>query len=1017
MTSAPKVGLIATILAVGFGAAPAFRAWGDGPSTPSVTPTATHLGAPESEAAPVSDNASGDATGNEPVPVHKEVPDDPYVEAPRDTLRTSPPVAVERNGYVSVQVNTDPNGYNIFGDAANEPTLAVDPTNRNRLAIGWRQFDTVYNNFRQSGWASSADGGATWPYAGVHSPGVFGSDPVLAFDADGGFYFVNINSDSMNLFKSDDGGVTWSEADVILSGFHDKEWLAIDRTNGIGRGNMYLAWTEPEHFTRSTDGGNTWMAPIATPLSGTLWGTLTVNPDGELFMINGNFAVAKSVNAQDPEQTPTFEVTAVIDLGGTIATGGVNPVGLDGQAWIAVDRSDGPHACNLYALCSVDPPGPDPLDVKFSRSTDGGYTWSAPLRVNDDDSWTNAWQWFGTLCVAPGGRIDVFWYDTREDSSATFSEVYYSYSEDGGVSFSPNEVISPPFNHYLGYPQQDKLGDYCHCISDDVGVGFAYAATFNGEQDVYYIRIGDLDCNGNGVADSTDILEETSFDCNFNGIPDECETDCNGNGLADECDIADETSLDCNSNGIPDECEADCNVNGIPDDCDITAGTSLDEDDNGCPDECALLFVKPDATGAKNGTSWADALTDLPDALVPARHAGGCVTEIWLARGVYTPGEPDEKTATFSIPGGVAIYGGFVGTETTRAQRDPQANITTLSGDLAGDDGPDFANNEENAYHVVTALGTGENTILDGFHIVGGHAADPGSVLGEYGGGLYLESGQLTVRNCVFTANEAVGPGGAISAREATLTVVDCVFVGNTSSHGGACYTYETDATIAGSLFSGNTAGFGGALDARTEPTVVNSTFSHNTAANYGGGIRTAGIGVATLADCVFWGNTDLGGSDESAQIDAASPTVNYCCIQGLTGGFGGTGNIGLNPQFVDADGVDDVIGTADDDAHLSPGSPSIDAGDPGFVPVFSSTDLDGHARVLCNRVDMGAYESGIGDSTCDGAIDLADYASWPSCMTGPNAPGYPPGCESFDFDGDEDVDLDDFAEWVALGW
>ena len=75
------------------------------------------------------------------------------------------------------------------------------------------------------------------------------------------------------------------------------------------------------------------------------------------------------------------------------------------------------------------------------------------------------------------------------------------------------------------------------------------------------------------------------------------------------------------------------------------------------------------------------------------------------------------------------------------------------------------------------------------------------------------------------------------------------------------------------------------------------------------------------------------------------------------------------------------------------------------------------YARVLCSRVDMGAYESGIGDYTCDGVLALTDYASWPACMTGPNAPGYPAGCASFDLDGDEDVDLEDFAEWVKLGW
>ena len=155
------------------------------------------------------------------------------------------------------------------------------------------------------------------------------------------------------------------------------------------------------------------------------------------------------------------------------------------------------------------------------------------------------------------------------------------------------------------------------------------------------------DCNGNGIGDQIDLLNNTSQDCNENGRPDECESDCNANGLADECDINDGistdivgagaigdgvpdecqldcngnlipddldiengtsqdcngntipdecdisggTSLDCQPNGIPDECEIDCNGNSVPDDCDITSGTSLDCNANGSPDECDISGV------------------------------------------------------------------------------------------------------------------------------------------------------------------------------------------------------------------------------------------------------------------------------------------------------------------------------------------------------------------------------------------------------------------------------------------
>ena len=115
------------------------------------------------------------------------------------------------------------------------------------------------------------------------------------------------------------------------------------------------------------------------------------------------------------------------------------------------------------------------------------------------------------------------------------------------------------------------------------------------------------------------------------------------------------------------------------------------------------------------GTSWADAYKSLANALT----AAGTYTEVWVAAGTYTPAASN-RSATFTLRNNTAILGGFDGTETSSAQRDPAAHTTTLSGDLLGDDTVGSGNRTDNSYHVVTASNTNASANLDGFTIRSG---------------------------------------------------------------------------------------------------------------------------------------------------------------------------------------------------------------------------------------------------------------------------------------------------------
>ena len=302
-----------------------------------------------------------------------------------------------------------------------------------------------------------------------------------------------------------------------------------------------------------------------------------------------------------------------------------------------------------------------------------------------------------------------------------------------------------------------------------------------------------------------------------------------------------------------------------------------------------------------------------------------------------------------------------------------------------------------------------ESTTIDGCTIRENTAA-------FYGGGIYREGGGTTaIRGCEISGNSVTyssaftNQGGGVHCRNGDTTIADCTITRNTvPGTGGGVYVdyYATSVTISRCLIAGNEAvefpGGGGGVYARTGTSITNCTITGNLGeGSYEGG------GVSSHDDVVIDSSIIWGNVPTNLYAYAGTPTVTYSCAPG---DWPGDGNISQNPQFGDIYGPDDLPGTEDDDLHLLPNSPCIDTGDPALVLTPGERDLDGHARVLRGRVDMGAYEFGIGDFDSDKQVDLADFDSWFACMTGPNAGPYAGGCEVFDFEFDEDVDLFDVA-------
>jgi predicted outer membrane repeat protein len=491
------------------------------------------------------------------------------------------------------------------------------------------------------------------------------------------------------------------------------------------------------------------------------------------------------------------------------------------------------------------------------------------------------------------------------------------------------------------------------------------------------------------------------------------------------------------------------------------------------------IFVDACAPGKNDGSNWTNAYRYLQDALAAA-SAGNIilVAEATYKPDADTanPASTANRNATFQLISGVALYGGFPsGGCNSWSGRDPNAHQTILSGDIGT-----VGTNSDNSYHVVTGSAADATAILDGFVITAGRAYGTAGA-DKTGAGMQNDNGCPTVSNCVFTGNAATYNGGGMAnlycspsptvtnclftANTAGMygggmfnggtspTVSYCIFTGNSANDGGgAMANYEASNTIAGNCtFTGNSAHYyGGAIYnwnwlSSSIPRLINCTFSGNHTTARGGGAmanREAAAALVTsctftqnsaplsdgggiynekcspiLANCVLWANTDAGGMDESAQIYGGTPPVNYCCVQGWTGGLGGTGNMGHDPSLQEPNGPDGSIGTPDDNLRLSPDSPCIDAGGNIWVPAdFPDLDgdgntveplpfdLDGRPRIIdgdcddTNTVDMGAYEfawASVGDFDDDCDVDFPDFAvlalAW---LSADGQPRYNPLCD-----------------------
>ncbi|MDR4469754.1 MAG: HYR domain-containing protein [Nitrospira sp.] len=328
-----------------------------------------------------------------------------------------------------------------------------------------------------------------------------------------------------------------------------------------------------------------------------------------------------------------------------------------------------------------------------------------------------------------------------------------------------------------------------------------------------------------------------------------------------------------------------------------------------CPPTGTVWYVDASATPGGNGASWGCAFQNLQDAI----NAASSGHEVWVKAGIYKPtaypngcsGCSTDRDFAFHLKNGVAVYGGFAGTETLRSDRNWTTNLTTLSGNIG-----DANDATDNCYHVVLSVSDANTTVLDGFTIADAYADGTGSITVEsnniskvYGGGMFNRSSSPKVNNCTFSGNtitNSSGLGAGMYALLGSPAVSSCLFLGNSNvNSGGGVYNQQvTNATFDDCTFSNNTALYGGgAFNTISTLTFSGCTFLSNIASNSGGGMRNESSTSVTVIDGVFAGNSTSSSNGGGFYIGTSSTSavLTNCLIAGnsASGTGGGIYNSG----------------------------------------------------------------------------------------------------------------------------
>ncbi len=408
-----------------------------------------------------------------------------------------------------------------------EPSIFINPQNTTEIVAG-SNIDNVFH---------SSDGGYTWDTDVLVSPpyGVWG-DPVIIADTAGDFYFFHLSNPSNGNWidrivcqKSTDGGKTWNTGSYMgLNGTkaQDKQWAVVDHeTNTI-----YVTWTQfdqygsssPEHkssimFSKSTDGGMTWSpAKKINEVDGdcvdddnTTEGAVpAVGPNGEVYVAWAGpegLVFDRSTDGgehwlDDDIIIGPFPNGWAFDIPGISRCNGL-PITL-------CDLSEGPNRGTIYVNWTDQRNGEDDTDVWLAKSEDGGFSWSDPIRINDDEPGHQQFLTWMDIDQTTGELWFVFYDRRAHSSSSNLTDVYMAYSKDGGETITNFKISETPFTPWSSV----FFGDYNNVSAHN---GVVRPIWTRLEQGALSVWTAIIDVNAVGIPQANRIPFDLELEQNF----------------------------------------------------------------------------------------------------------------------------------------------------------------------------------------------------------------------------------------------------------------------------------------------------------------------------------------------------------------------------------------------------------------------------------------------------------------------------------------------------------------------